>query len=100
MVLLSPKAMREMQTTQRPRSGLIPAQDPAPLILTLCHPARLWHPASGMMGRSNSELFPGRGIWGGLGREGRVFQVLRLAWVQEHQPPCVFQDLVPRVTDS
>lgn len=70
MILLSPKAMREMQTTQRPRSGLIPAQDPAPLVLMLCHPARLWHPASGMMGRSNSELFPGRRIWVVLAGKG------------------------------
>ena len=78
----------------------MPAWDPAPLLPTLCRPARPRHPASGMTGRSRSEPFPRRGVWGGLGREGRVFQVVRLARVQELQAPCVFQALFPHATGS
>lgn len=79
----------------RPRTlpHLAPLGPSPPLILAALGFPSQCHTASGLMGRNNSEKFPGRGIRYGLGSEGRTFQVEAVAHGQEHAA-------VPSVADS
>lgn len=72
-----------------------PLSDPLLSCPVLPWPTSQWLTASGMRGRNNSEKFPGRGIWYGLDREGRMFQRQEVAHGHEHRSPhCLLSRLL------